>query len=205
MNILVTGASSGVGFSCVNLLRSQGHLVTGWDSKICDFDHPERIFDQDLSGYSMIINCAGHGQGHQNSFFNNTWQNQLSQIMVNYASNVLLFKHYVNSTAQGRYVWIGTRLSLAPNHKPWQAVYTSSKSASAIAIEAGALEQSHVTTLEVQLGLTRTNFRQRSCERTISAQEIEQAWADGDALTADQAAQRIIDAAFSKINKVVIE
>jgi short-subunit dehydrogenase len=205
MNILVTGASSGVGFSCVDLLRSQGHVVTGWDSKICDFDHPERIFEQDLSGYGMIINCAGHGQGHQNTFLKNTWQNQLSQIMVNYAANVLLFKHYVNSTAQGRYVWIGTRLSLAPNQKPWQAVYSSSKAAGAIAIEAAALEQSHVTTLEVQLGLTRSNFRQRSYESNVCTPDIEQAWANGNALTADQAAQRIINAAFSKINKVVIE
>lgn len=205
MHVLVTGASSGVGLACATLLEQQGHAVTRWSSADCDFDYPDRIFTHDLSGYHMVINCAGHGQGHNHNFFTNTWQNQLSQVMVNYVSNIFLYKHYVNSVSAGRYVWIGSRLTACPQSKPWQAVYTTTKSASAITIDSANQDQSHVSTLEIMLGLTRSNFRYRSQLGFTDQQEIEQMWNSQGAISSEQAASRIIEAAFSDCKKILIE
>ena len=205
MNVLVTGASSGVGLACATQLANQGHTVTKWSSADCDFNHPEQIFDHDLSQYDMIINCAGHGQGHNHNFFTNTWQNQLSQVMVNYVSNIFLYKHYVNSRTSGRYVWIGTRLVLYPKNRPWQAVYSTTKDASSLTIDIANEDQNHISTLEILLGLTRSNFRNRSQCGTCPQDVIDKSWDEMGALDANEAARRIIEAAFSDCDKILIE
>jgi short-subunit dehydrogenase len=200
--VLVTGASGGVGAACTQELISRGYTVITWSSEQSNFEHPERIFDHDLSCYDYVLNCAGHGQGHHQGFFANSWQNQLSQIIVNYAANIFLFKHYASSRKNGRYTWISTRLALDPLSRPWQAVYSSSKIASAVAIECALTEIENISVLEVQLGATRSNFRSRSGQ---PQDEIEQHWQQQNALTGAEAAVRIVDAMLSGDNKILIQ
>lgn len=203
--VLVTGASGGVGSACVKELINQGYDVTPWSSDQCNFEYPERIFDHDLSCYDYVLNCAGHGQGHDQGFFANSWQNQVSQVMVNYVANIFLFKHYANSRKNGRYAWVSTRLVLDPLSRPKQAVYISSKIASAVAIECALAENKNISVLEVQLGLTRSNFRNRSCQGSVPQHEIDQLWQQQNALTATEAAVRIVDAMLSSHNKILIQ
>ena len=160
MKVLVVGASGGIGSSLSNLLTAQGHTVTGWTSSDLDLNYPDRIFSKDLSEYGLVLNCSGHSQGTFLGFLGNTWQNQLSQITVNYTSNLFLLKHYANSRKHGRYVWIST--ALLDGARPYHSIYASTKAASKCAIDLIRQEATHVDVLEVKVGPTKTNFRYRN-------------------------------------------
>ena len=82
-NVLVIGASGGIGSACCQLLEQHCKYKThGWTSEDLDLNYPDRIFETDLSVYDIVINCAAHNQGTYLGFLQNSWQNQLSQIMV---------------------------------------------------------------------------------------------------------------------------
>ena len=79
--ILLIGASGGIGSSLSTVLTDSGHKVTAWSSADLDLNYPERVFNKDFSSYDILINCAGHSQGTFQGFLENNWQNQISQII----------------------------------------------------------------------------------------------------------------------------
>lgn len=168
--MLLIGATSGIGSHLSLILTKQGHEVTAWSSLDLDLNYPDQIFQKDFSSYDLLINCAGHSQGTYQGFLNNSWQNQLSQIMVNYASNLMLLKHYANSRSSGKYVWIST--SLLDSARPFHSVYASTKAASKVAIDLIRQEATHIDILEIKVGPTRTNFRFRNFLGTKSHSEV---------------------------------
>ena len=88
-HVLILGANGGIGSSFFKLVSQlPEYQVTGWTSQDLDLNFPERIFSCDLSAYDIVVNCTGHNQGTYRGFLNNTWQNQVSQITVNYISNL---------------------------------------------------------------------------------------------------------------------
>ena len=90
-NVLLLGATGGIGSNLLNLMQhSDTYTVDGWSSKNLDLNCPEKIFDCNFSKFDLLINCAGHNQGSYLGFLKNSWQNQISQITVNYISNLML-------------------------------------------------------------------------------------------------------------------
>jgi short-subunit dehydrogenase len=198
-NILVIGANGGVGSSLVELL-SQNNNVTAWTSKDLDLNYPEQIFTKNFNDYDILINCAAHSQGTYLGFLNNSWQNQISQIAVNYISNLMLFKHYAKSRSTGKYVWIST--DLLQGARPFHSVYVSTKAASKIAFDLIKQDVTNIDILEVKVGLIRSNFRYRNFEGTLSMEEINAIYDQEQALSPEYVAANIV-AAIDKNEKEI--
>jgi short-subunit dehydrogenase len=191
--ILVIGANGGIGssfFESASLLSE--YQVTGWTSQDLDLNFPERIFSCDLSRYDVLVNCTGHNQGTYLGFLNNSWQNQLSQITVNYISNLFLFKQYANTRSNGKYVWVSS--VVVDTAKPYQCVYASSKVASKVSLDLAAREAAHIKLLEVKVGLVKTNLRFRNFEGTKTVAEVDATYGDSHVLSPSTVASSMLDA-----------
>jgi short-subunit dehydrogenase len=202
LNVLVVGATGGIGSACCELLQEKKYNVTSWGSKDLDLNFPDQIFAKDLSNFDIVINCAAHNQGTYQCFLKNNWENQLSQIMVNYASNLFLFKHYANSRSQGKYVWCSTDLSSGVT--PYKSVYLSTKVASQYAIDLSRQEVTHISVLEAQFGAVKTNLRYRNFEGTLSPEQVKETY-DADTLDPKYVATHILEAINNNLEKVLIE
>lgn len=201
--VLLIGSSGGVGSACSQLLLSKGYNVTGWHSTELDLNFPDRIFEKNFSSYDILINCAAHNQGTYQGFLKNTNENQLSQIMVNYVSNLFLLKHYANSRTNGKYVWCGTDLTAGVT--PFKSVYLSTKVGSQFAIELIKQEATHISVLEAEFGQVRSNLRYRNFEGTLTAEEIERSYGNSTALSSEYVAENIISAIEQNLEKVIIK
>jgi short-subunit dehydrogenase len=201
--VLIIGSSGGIGSNLFRLmLESEEYELTGWSSTDLDLDHPDRIFSCDFSKFDLLINCAGHNQGTYLGFLKNSWQNQYSQIMVNYVSNLFLFKHYANSREHGQYVWLNS--ILADHAKPYHSVYAGSKSASKFSLDLAAKEAPHINVLDAKIGLAKTNLRYRNFEGTKTPEEIESTYTDNNVLSADSVAIKIFDAIKQNKTEILI-
>jgi short-subunit dehydrogenase len=203
LNVLIVGGSSGVGLSCYNLLAaSSEYQATAWSSKDLDLNFPEKIIEKDLSSYDIIINCAAHSQGTYQGFLNNSWENQLSQIMVNYASNLFLFKHYANSKSSGKYVWCSS--DFTEGVTPYKGLYLSTKIASQYAFDLIQQEIKHISILEVQFQAVQSNFRYRNFEGTLSHEQIAETYKNIKPLSSDYVAENLIKS-INNVGKVKIQ
>jgi short-subunit dehydrogenase len=203
MHALVIGSNGGIGSKCVDELLKQNYTVTTMTSSDLDLNYPERIFEQDFSNFDVLINCAGHSQGTYLGFLKNTWQNQLSQITVNYISNLFLLKHYANSRKSGKYVWIST--SLLDGARPFHSVYVSSKQASKTALELIQQEATHIDILEVKVGPTKTGFRYRNFNGSQTYDEVNKMYDQENSLDPTYVASRIIDAIRNNNREIYIQ
>ena len=203
-NVLVIGASGGIGSACCQLLEQNcKYKAYGWTSEDLDLNYPDRIFETDLSVYDIVINCAAHNQGTYLGFLQNSWQNQLSQIMVNYISNLFLLKHYAKSRHQGKYVWCST--DTASGVTPYKSVYLSTKIGSQFAIDLVRQEVDHISILEAQFKSVRTNLRYRNFEGTLDHSQVEATYNGIEPLTAEHVAVKILQAIDDNLEKVLIQ
>ena len=192
-HVLIIGASGGIGSKLYDAMcQLPDYKVTGWSSKDLNLDHPDRIFSCDFSNFDLLINCAGHNQGTYRGFLENSWQNQLSQITVNYISNLFLFKHYANSRNTGQYVWLSS--TVIDNAKPFQSVYAGTKFASKCSLDLAAQEAPHIKMLDVKIGLVKTNLRFRNFEGTKTHNEVDNTYSGTVPLPALDVANSILDA-----------
>ena len=203
-NVLVVGATGGIGSACCRLLEQNPQYKTHlWNSTDLDLNHPDRIFETDLSCYDLVINCAAHNQGTYLGFLKNSWQNQLSQIMVNYVSNLFLLKHYANSRSNGQYVWCST--DMTSGITPYKSVYLSTKLGSQFAIDLVRQEANHISILEAQFKSVRTNLRYRNFQGTLTKEQIEETYNGVEPLTPDYVVTKLIQAIADNLEKVLIQ
>ena len=191
--VLIIGATGGIGNElCQQMADSADYEVAGWGSQDLDLDYPERIFDCDFNDIDILINCAGHNQGSYQGFEKNSWQNQYSQIRVNYISNLFLLKHYAQQRSQGKYVWLST--TSMDNPRIFHNTYTGSKVASKFSIDLIAQEITHIHVLEDKIGLTRSKIRYRNFEGTKTMQEVQDTYGDDHVLECDYVAEQLLSA-----------
>ena len=201
-NVLIIGASGGIGSECKKELVRRGYNVATVTSKDLDLNYPATIFNIDLSSVDILINCAGHTQGTYQGFLKNDWKNQLSQINVNYISNLFLLKHFANTRPAGKYVWCSS--SVLDKARPFHSVYASTKAGSKVAIDLVRQEATHIDVLEVKFGLVKTNFRHRNFCGTVAESEVNQQYEQEGALAADYVANRMVDAIESDLTEINI-
>lgn len=201
--VLIIGATGGIGSNLFHQMAdSANYEVAGWSSQDLDLDYPERIFDCDFSDIDILINCAGHNQGNYQGFAKNSWQNQYSQIRVNYISNLFLLKQYAHQRSQGKYVWLSS-VSM-DNPRVFHSIYTGTKVASKFSIDLIAQEIEHIKVLEAKIGLVKTNLRYRNFSGTKTPQEVEDTYGDEPFLSADTVAQQVLTAIEQNLEHVEI-
>ena len=122
----------------------------------------------------------------------NTWQNQVSQITVNYTSNLMLAKHYAQSRSSGQYVWIST--ILLDSARPFHSIYASTKAASKIALDLVRQDATHISIIEVKVGPTKTNFRYRNFLGSQSQQSVNSMYDQENSLSPQYVAAKIVQA-----------
>lgn len=189
-NVLIIGAG-GVG-SQVRDLLAKDHKVATLSSRDLDLNYPSTVFNLDLSTVDILVNCSGHTQGTYQGFLKNSWENQLSQINVNYTSNLFLLKHFANSRKSGKYVWCSS--SVLDQARPFHSVYASTKAASKVAIDLIRQEATHIDILEAKFGLVKTNFRHRNFCGTESRAVVDKQYDDLGALDPLYVAEHIVAA-----------
>jgi short-subunit dehydrogenase len=190
-HVLVLGATGGIGSCLIEKLKENTYQCTGWSSTDLDLNCPHAIFDTDLTKYDIVINAAGHSQGTYLGFQANSWDNQFSQIMVNYVSNLALVKHYAAQCSKGKYVWISTSL-LVDGARAYHSVYASSKMACKTAFDLIQKEIDHINIVEITVGPTATNFRHRNFLNSRSRDDVNSMYIAENALTPDYVANQII-------------
>lgn len=201
--VLIIGATGGIGSNLFHQMAdSANYEVAGWSSQDLDLDYPERIFDCNFSDIDILINCAGHNQGNYQGFAKNSWQNQYSQIRVNYISNLFLLKQYAHQRSQGKYVWLSS-VSM-DNPRVFHSIYTGTKVASKFSIDLIAQEIEHIKVLEAKIGLVKTNLRYRNFSGTKTPQEVEDTYGDEPFLSADTVAQQVLTAIEQNLEHVEI-
>lgn len=201
--VLIIGATGGIGSNLFHQMANSAYYeVAGWSSQNLDLDYPERIFDCDFSDIDILVNCAGHNQGNYQGFAKNSWQNQYSQIRVNYISNLFLLKQYAHQRSQGKYVWLSS-ISM-DNPRVFHSIYTGTKVASKFSIDLIAQEIEHIKVLEAKIGLVKTNLRYRNFSGTKTPQEVEDTYGDEPFLSADIVAQQVLTAIEQNLEHVEI-
>jgi short-subunit dehydrogenase len=190
--ILVIGSTGGIGLELISEFKKKKYIVEGLNSKDLDLNFPEKIFQNDFSKFDIIVNASGHSKGTFKGFTLNDWKNQLSQITVNFISNIFILKHYIMQKQKGKYVWLNSILT--EKARPYHSVYVSTKVASKTAIDLIKKEAPHIKVLEAQIGITKTNFRYTNFLGQHSKEEINKMYEKENACSAKEVAIKIIDA-----------
>ena len=146
MNILITGASRGIGAASYNLLKTRGHNVVGHSSRgsdeliageLTDPAAPKRIWDAAsgrLDGrIDALVNNAGVYEAVPDSSEDDEWHTQWQRTMtINLQASAdlsrLAIQHFRERTGGGRIVNVASRAAFrgdSPNH--WH--YAASKGA----------------------------------------------------------------------------
>lgn len=201
-NVLLIGKRGGVGQACISLLSDKGYQVTGLDSTELDLNYPERVFDLDLSNFDILINCAGHSRGTYQGFFKNSWENQVSQINVNYVSNIFLLKHFANSRSQGKYVWISS--AAIRNSRSSHSTYVGAKIASKATIDMVRSECPHIDILEINVGIIKNNFRYINFNGSKTHEEVEESYIDNPYVESDYVAKQLVSAMEANLKEIVL-
>ena len=188
---LVIGKYGGLGSALIKKI----HDCDSISSTDLDLNQPEKIKLFDFSHYKTVINAAGHSRGTFLGFQKNTYENIMSQINVNYLSNLLILKRFAEQCTAGTYVWISSDVMDHP--RPFHSVYASSKIASQYAMELIRKELDHISILEIKIGFTRTNLRYNNFLGTVSKSKIDSTY-PVDTMEPEYVAEHICNSLNSK-------
>ncbi|GAB3193866.1 short-subunit dehydrogenase [Pontibacter aydingkolensis] len=191
-NVLITGASAGIGKELADIFAAQGHslvlvarseeklnslavqyaLKYGTQTKVIAFDltqpdAPDRLFEQlhnEGIQVDALVNNAGFG--NYGYFKETALQKELDMIQLNIVALTHLCKLFLNQLGAGRSAKILNVSSTAafPPAGPLMAVYYATKAYVQSFSEALAteLEQENITVTALCPGPTETNFQEEA-------------------------------------------
>jgi NADP-dependent 3-hydroxy acid dehydrogenase YdfG len=201
MKIFLTGASSGVGKACYELLKTN-HTIVAPSSQEFDLGNFAHIDSVDLSDIDCVINCAGVNPGSYQGWKNNQWQKQQHQVDVNFTGALLLVKQYARQRNQGQFVYMTS--SNIDDPIAHNIFYTAAKHALRYSIDTVRKECPDIVFTEICPGKIKTNMLQQNYQATKTAKEIEEIYAQGPTLSANEVAEIIVFAIDHKLDHITI-
>lgn len=157
MNILITGASSGVGKG-LSLALSTSHNVIGLTRTDLDLSNVERVSSFDLPVIDMLINCAGTDIGGKIEFTKHKTSEIVTIMNTNLLAPVLLSQKALQLNKNCKIVNITSTNNI--KYYPNNLAYSLTKKSLESFTNMLQVEYPKANILEVRLGLTKTNFNQ---------------------------------------------
>ena len=201
MKIFLTGASSGVGKACYELLKTD-HTIVAPSSQEFDLGNFAHIDGVDLSDIDCVINCAGVNPGSYQGWRNNQWQKQQHQVDVNFTGALMLVKQYTRQRTQGQFVYMTS--SNIDDPIAHNIFYTAAKYALRYSIDTIRKEFPDIMFTEICPGKIKTNMLQQNYQDTKTAEEIEQLYAKSPTLSAERVAEMIVFAINQQLDHITI-
>ena len=201
MKIFLTGASSGVGRACYQLLGAE-HTIVAPSRQEFNLGNFAHINNVDLSDVDCVINCAGVNPGSYQGWKNNQWEKQQHQVDVNFTGALLLVKQYVRQRNQGQFVYITS--SNIDDPIAHNIFYTAAKYALRYSIDTIRKECPDIVFTEICPGKIKTNMLQQNYQDTKTAEEIEKLYAQSPTLTAEEVAEMIVLSINRQLDHITI-
>jgi NADP-dependent 3-hydroxy acid dehydrogenase YdfG len=201
MKIFLTGASSGVGKACYQLLSAE-HTIIAPTSKQFDLSNFEQIDKLDLSDIDCVINCAGVNPGSYQGWRNNQWDKQQKQVDVNFTGALLLVKQYARQRKNGQFVYMTS--SNIDDPIAHNIFYTAAKYALRYSINTIRRESPDIIFTEICPGKIKTNMLRQNYQDTKTDEEIERLYAQSPTLSAEQVAEMIVTGINNKLDHITI-
>lgn len=189
MKIFLTGGSSGIGQATKQLLSQQGHSVVAPTRDYLDLCDFAKINSLDLSCYDVVVNCAGANAGAYLGWHNNTWQNQVNHVAVNFTGPLLLAKQYTRQRKHGQFIYITS--TSADDPISYTIFMVGSKAALRLSLNAVKRDYPDILFTEIVPGKTRTNMLKQNYQGTRTDQQIAEDYAKSPFLEPDQVAKAI--------------
>lgn len=154
MNIVVTGASSGIGLELCKQL--QDYTVVPLTRLQLDLSDVRAVLDYQLQHCDMLINCAGTGIGGKIDFVNHNPAAMVAIVNTNLIAPMLLSHKALKSNPNCKIV----NITSTNNNRYYSndLAYSLSKQALADFGSKLKVDYPQANVLEVRLGLTKTNF-----------------------------------------------
>jgi len=197
MNIAITGTSSGIGKELSYLLKPN-HNITSLNRQILNLSDLDQVINFNLQYCDILINCAGTDEGGKIDFCNHKL-NEIKNIMhTNLISPMMLTHHALSKNPKCKIV----NITSTNNKRYWpdDLAYSLTKISLHNFSEMIRIEYPNTNILEVQLGLTKTNFNQNRYKKHKDRyQDIYK----NKHLQADFVAQKICSVLFDNSIKLI--
>jgi short-subunit dehydrogenase len=197
MKIAITGTSSGIGKELSNQLRTH-HDVLCIIRNDLELNDVTAVINYNMPTVDMLINCAGTDRGGKIEFTKQD-SNSISNILTtNLISPVLLSHKVLKSNSTCKIV----NITSTNNKQYWPNNLAYSLSKKALSEFGRMLQVDHPTVnyLEIQLGLTKTNFNQN---RYVGHEDRFDDVYRNTHLTPDSAVKRILPVLFDNTVKFI--
>lgn len=201
MKIFLTGGSSGIGKAVYDLLCDQ-HEITAPSRSEFDLENFEQIDQLDLRDYDVVINCAGANVGAWQGWHRNSWQNQVTQVNVNFTGALLLAKQYTRQRSQGQFIYVTSASANDPI--AYNIFMVASKAALRYSLDAVKKEFPDMVFSEICPGKTRTNMLRQNYQNAKTDIEIDKMYDSDSVLTAKQVAEVVVSALQLKLDQITI-
>ena len=197
MKIAITGASSGIGKELGNQL-SKHHDVVCIVRNDLELSDITAVINYNMPTVDMLINCAGTDRGGKIEFTKQD-SNSISNILTtNLISPVLLSHKVLKSNSTCKIV----NITSTNNKQYWPNNLAYSLSKKALSEFGRMLQVDHpgINYLEIQLGLTKTNFNQN---RYVGCEDRFNDVYRNPHLTTAEAVERILPVLFDPSIKFI--
>lgn len=201
MKILIVGGTGGLGRACKEQLRLGNEVVVTSRSEL-DLENFEQIENYDLSSFDVIVNCAGANPGAHQGWQNNSWQNQVCQVQVNFTGAMLLAKRYVKQRKRGQFVFVTSYNIEDPTAQ--NIFYTTSKAALRYGMKILRKEFPDFVFTEICPGKIKTNMLEQNYQGTKTKSEINDMYNQTPCLDPMAVASAIESAVRYKLIQVTI-